>query len=123
MIGCRCFRCSSRWFVVCLACAVLAVALVAAGCQAPKDGGKDAGLEAWAAARRSVTAAETVLLDLHAGGVLTDEKLVALDPAMKTARAALAAALPLVEAGDPSADGWLLVAEDSIRTIQAGVTP
>lgn len=72
----------------------------------------------WAEARITLNTAQDALVDLHAAGVITDKDLVATEPIVKPARAALDAAEARLPDGGPTFEGLLQVALAAVTKLK-----
>lgn len=92
-----------------IAFVVAACLLCLAGCRTPT--------QEWAAARETLTAAQDGVLELHAGGIISDKELVQIDVAAQTARRALAVAETRLPDGGPEFEDWMNVAQEALQRL------
>lgn len=87
----------------------------APGCTAPQHGdAAQSTLQRWVTARESLTQAQNVAVALHSAGLLKDSAIVQIDPWVKIARNAIAAA----ELPGADVEGNLATADQAISQIK-----
>lgn len=77
----------------------------------------------WAQQRSALTTVQNTISDLHESGIIDDEQLLAVEPGVKAARAALAHAFAELPDGGTAFESYMSLAKATLGTLRQFYQP